>query len=96
MNYSQPMISDFPYSNPVTKIACAVGLLYVGYMAIRTTKVGDDITPVRRKNRKGVMDGAIDKAIDKKNRLLGGGVPSNPDIPYYSRQNHNRRRKGRN
>ena len=65
MNYSQPMISDFPYSNPVTKIACAVGVLYVGYMAIRTTKVGDDITPVRRKNRKGVMDGAIDKAIDK-------------------------------
>ena len=95
MNYTQPMISDFPYSNPVTKIACAVGLLYVGYMAVRSTKVGDDITPVRRKNRKGVMDGVIDKAIDEKNRLLGGGVPSNPDIPYYSRQNHNRRRKGR-
>ena len=93
MNYSNPTIYDFPYSNPVTKIAGAVGLLWLGYVAVRSTQTGDNITPVRRKNRKGVMDGAIDKAIDEKNRVLGGPVPSNPDVPYYSRQNHNRRRK---
>lgn len=93
MNYSFPTISDFPYDNPVTKIAFGVGVAWLGYLAIKSSKAGDSIEPVRRKNRKGVMDGVIDKAIDEKNRVLGGAVPSNPDVPFYSRQNHNRRRK---
>ena len=93
MNYSDTVIRDFPYSNPGTKIACGVGLLWLGYMAIKSTKAHENVTPVRRQNRKGVMDGKIDRAIDARNRALGGPVPSNPDIPYYSRQNHNRRRR---
>ena len=93
MNYSNPKISDFPYDNPVTKIACGIGLLWLGFIAVRSTQTGDSITPIRRKNRKGVMDGKIDKDIDEKNRVLGGPVPSNPNVPFYSRQNHNRRRR---
>lgn len=93
MNYTQPMISDFPYSNPVTKIACGVGVLWLGYLAIRYTKKDEDIIPNRRLNRKGVMNNILDKAIDEKNRVLGGPVPSNPDVPFYSRENYNRRRR---
>ena len=93
MNYSNPMIYDFPYSNPVTKIACGVGLLWLGYVAIKSSKALDEVEPTPRKNRKGVMDGKIDRDIDKKNQVLGGPVPSNPSVPFYSRHNYNRRRK---
>ena len=92
MNYTQPVISDFPYSNPVTKIAGGIGLLWLGFVAIRSCRAEQGVTPIRRKNRKGVMDGAIDKAIDDRNRVLGGSVPSNPDVPFYSRHNYSRRR----
>lgn len=93
MNYEQPMIYDFPYSNPFTKIACGVGLVWLGIIALKSTKVLDEISPTPRKNRKGLMNGKIDKDIEQKNRVLGGPVPSNPNIPFYSRNNYNRRRK---
>lgn len=95
MNYTQPMISDFPYDNPVTKIACGVGILWLGYLAIKHAK-GTDMEPIQRKHFKGFSRNHIDKQIDQKNRALGGKVPSNPEVPFYSNQNYNRRRRSKN
>ena len=95
MNYTQPVIYDFPYDNPVTKVACGIGVLWLGYLAIRYSKKDEEITPVRRLNRKGFMNNILDKAIDEKNRALGGPVPNNPDIPFNSRENYNRARRRR-
>lgn len=94
MEFKQPMIEDFPYDNPVTKIACAVGLAWVGFILIRHAKSSDQ-TPQSRKGREGFTMSKIDDAIDKKNRAYGTKVPSNPDVPFYSRHNYNRRRRSK-
>ena len=95
MNYTQPMTYDFPYENPVTKIACGVAIVYLGFMAIKHAK-GVDQQPIQRKHHKGFTRNNIDEQIDSRNRSLGGKVPSNPSVPFYSNQNYNRRRRSKN
>ena len=92
MNYSTPVIRNFPYDNPVTKFACAVGLGWVAYVAISSAK-RDDRLPQRRKDRQALTANDIDQAIDSRNRAYGGEVPANPDVPHYSRHNYSRRRR---
>lgn len=93
MDYSQPITEDFPYANPVTKVICAVGVAYLGYMGYKYAKASDE-TPESRKGRKRFGLSQIDKIIDDKNRAYGGKVLANPDVPFYSRHNYNRRRRG--
>ena len=93
MNYTQDIVQDFPYDNPLTKIACAMGVLWIGYVAIGYSKRTERL-PERRKHKQAFGLNQIDKQLDSKNRALGGKVPSNPDVPFYSRQNYNRRRRG--
>ena len=83
-----------PYENPYTKVACAVGLAWVAYMGIRYAKHNDD-TPHTRKNRTSLTATSIDNQVDKRNRAFGGKVPSNPDVPFFSRHNYNRRRRSK-
>lgn len=92
MNYTQNIVQDFPYDNPVTKIACAIGVLWLGYVVVGYSKRNERL-PERRKHRQALTTNAIDNAIDARNRAFGGKVPSNPDIPFYSRHNYNRRRR---
>ena len=92
MNYKTPVITNFPYDNPVTKFAGAVGIGWLAYMAISRAK-RDDRLPQRRKDRQRLMSGPVDKAIDSMNRAFGGPVEANPDVPHYSRQNYGRRRR---
>ena len=84
-----------PFDNPYTKAACALGLVWVGYMGIRYAK-RDDIGPERRKNRQSLTLNNIDKQIDSRNFAMGGKIlKSNPDVPFYSRHNYNRRRRSK-
>ena len=92
MNYTTPTINNFPYDNPVTKVACAVGVGWLAYVLISRSK-RDSRLPQRRKQRQALTAGAIDNALDARNRALGGAVPANPKIPFYSRHNYNRRRR---
>ena len=93
MEYSQSITQDFPYSNPITKVICGVGVVYAGYMAYKYAKASDE-DPQSRKGRKRFGLNKIDKIIDDKNRASGGKVLANPDVPFYSRHNYNRRRRG--
>ena len=34
MNYTQPVIQNYPYDNPFTKVACGLGALWVGFVAV--------------------------------------------------------------
>lgn len=95
MNYTQEAILNFPYSNPITKVAMCVGVAYLGYLGVRYAKQ-DDGRPQRRKERQGFTTSHIDHAIDHRNHAYGGPVPSNPIIPFYSRHNYNRRRRSKN
>ena len=95
MNYTQPIVNDFPMSNPVTKFALALGVGYLGFMAVRSAKYTEQ-EPIQRKHHKGFSRNHIDNQIDEKNRLLGGKVPSNHTVPFYSNQNYNRRRRSKN
>ena len=92
MNYRTPIINNFPYDNPVTKVAGAVGIGWLAYVAIRHAKRNEQI-PKRRKDRQRLMAAPIDKAIDAMNRAYGGAVEANPDVPHYSRHNYGRRRR---
>lgn len=92
MNYRTPIINNFPYSNPVTKVAGAIGIGWLAYVAIGYSKRNDKL-PQRRKDRQRLMAGPIDKALDAMNRAYGGPVKANPDVPHYSRQNYGRRRR---
>ena len=80
MNYSTPVVRNFPYDNPVTKLACAVGLGWVAYVAISSAK-RDDRLPQRRKHRQALTSNDIDKAIDSRNRAYGGRSPRIPTSP---------------
>jgi hypothetical protein len=95
MNYSAPSSSiliDQPFNNPLTKIACGIGLVYVGYMGIKyATK--EEPSPHNRRARQGFTTSKVDQAIDHKNKVSGHPVPSNPLVPHYSRHNQNRRRR---
>lgn len=95
MNFQQPMTYDFPYSNPVTKLACGIGVIWLGFVLVRHAKSAD-ATPQRRKGREGFTTNVIDHAIDGKNRVVGKTVLKNLDIPFYSRHNYNRRRRSKN
>ena len=94
MNYTGKVIRDFPYENPITKTACAIGVLWLGFIAINYAERNERL-PERRKNRQALTSNAIDNAIDSRNRALGGKVTSNPSVPFYSRHNYNRRRRGK-
>ena len=92
MNYRTPVINNFPYDNPITKVAGAVGIGWLAYLAISHAKSNEQ-TPQRRKDRQRLMSGPVDKAIDARNRAFGGPVAANPDVPHHSRQNYSRRRR---
>ena len=95
MNYESRPILNFPYDNPITKVAIGIGALWVGFIAIKHAKFSDQ-QPVKRRARQGFTTGKMDHDIDKRNRAFGLPVPSNPDIPFYSRHNYNRRRRSKN
>ena len=88
------IIRDNPMENPVTKFALYAGVAYVAFLLIRSKKAEDKETP-RHKHRQhyGMGYNAIDQQIARNNRAHGGKVKANPDIPYYSRNNVNRRRQ---
>ena len=92
MNYTYPTISDMPYNNPITKIACGVGIVWLGYLAVRSTQVEESSVPRTKHRKGGLINNFLDRSIDEKNRVLGGRDASNPDVPFYSRHNYNRRR----
>ena len=94
MNYAGKATYNFPYENPITKTACAIGVLWLGFMAVNYAKRNERL-PHRRKTRQALTANSIDNAIDARNRALGGKVPSNPDVPFYSRHNYNRRRRSK-
>ena len=83
-----------PYDNPYTKAACVVGIVWLGFIGLKYAK-RDDIGPQRRKNRQSITLNNVDKQIDKRNLAMGGKQPSNPDVPFYSRHNYNRRRRSK-
>ena len=95
MNYTQPVINNFPYENPVTKAAALVGVVWLGFIAIKHAKYTDQ-SPIQRKHHKGFSRNNVDHQIDTRNRAIGGKVPSNPDVPFHSNQNYNRRRRSKN
>ena len=92
MNYRTPVVYDYPWDNPITKVACAVGVGWLAYIAISRSK-RDERLPERRKKRQALTANSIDLQIDARNRAFGGKVPANPDVPWYSRHNFNRRRR---
>ena len=95
MNYTQPVVQNYPYDNPFTKVACGIGALWVGFVAVNYAKRNEQ-TPQRRKHRQALTSNKIDNALDARNRAAGGKVPANPDVPFYSRHNYNRRRRSKN
>ena len=95
MNYSQPIVQNFPYSNPITKVALCAAVAYVGLMAVKYAKK-DDPSPQHRRARQGFTSSKIDHKIDAKNRVFGTPIPANPSVPFYSRHNYNRRRRSKN
>ena len=84
-----------PFDNPYTKVACVLGVVWLGYIGIRYAKKDGHDSPQSRKSRQALTANSIDKQIDGRNRAYGGKVPSNPDIPFYSRHNYNRRRRAK-
>ena len=96
MNYTQPIVKDYPMSNPITYVAIGVGALWLGSLCIKSAKSPDLQQHMERKHHKGLSRNNVDRQIDERNRVLGGKVPSNPDVPFYSNQNYNRRRRSKN
>ena len=94
MEFKQEMVYDFPYSNPITKVACGVAVVWLGYVLIKHAKSAD-VTPQSRKGREALTANKIDNAIDGRNRAYGGSLPSRQDVPFYSRHNYNRRRRSK-
>lgn len=97
MNYtsSQPIIQDYPYDNIFTKVACGVGVAWLAFIGIKHAKYADQL-PQRRKGRQGLTSNNADLQIDSRNRAMGTKVLSNPDVPFHSRHNYNRRRRSKN
>ena len=83
-----------PYGNPYFKAALAVGVLWAGIVAVRSTKFMTP-EPIQRKARQNFTTNKVDRDIDRKNRALGRPVPNNPDVPFQSRHNYNRRRRSK-
>ena len=81
-----------PYDNIFTKVAFGAAILWVGFMGIKYAKYNEQ-SPGSRKNRQALTATNIDHQVDRKNRAMGAKVPSNPDIPFFSRHNYNRRRR---
>ena len=97
MNYNTPansIITNTPFNNPYTKVACGIGVLYLGFMGVRYAKK-DDPSPSNRRARKGFTTGKINHSIDHRNKAFGRPVKNNPKIPYMSRHNYNRRRRSK-
>ena len=98
MNYygNSGVLIDRPFSNPITKAACGVGLLWVGYTAIKYATKQNSTEPMQRRARQGFTTSKVDHAIDSRNKAFGKPVPSNPNVPFDSRHNYNRRRRSKN
>ena len=92
MDFEDPLYYNFPWDNGLTKFVCLVGVGYAGYLAIKYAKYSDQ-SPVQRRARQGFTTSKIDHDIDSRNKSYGVPVPSNPDIPHYSRHNYSRRRR---
>ena len=95
MNYYTDERFNVPFENPITKLACFLGVGYVGYLGVKYA-MADDRMPVQRRARQGFTTSKIDHDIDSRNKYFGRAVPSNPDVPHYSRHNYNRRRRSKN
>ena len=95
MNYTGDVIRNMPFENPYTKLAFGVGVCWLVFLGVKHAKAADD-TPAKRRERKGWTTGKINHDIDKKNKAFGRRVPGNPNVPFYSRHNYNRRRRSKN
>ena len=81
-----------PANDPVLKLtACAFGAWLI-YLCVNKGRK-DRQSPQRRKHRQAITAGSVDKMIDSRNFAVGKKVKSNPDLPFYSRHNYNRRRR---
>ena len=79
-------------SDTISKMAMYSGIAVAGYIAYNKV-MNDDSKPEKRKHRQSLTLGQLDKQIDERNNAFGKRVPANPDVPFYSRHNYNRRRR---
>ena len=86
------VLYDTPWENPYTKAAIGIGVCWLLFIGVRHAK-SNDMTPERRKNRQSLTANNLDTQIDARNRAFGGKIPIKSNIPFFSRQNHNRRRR---
>ena len=73
-------------------IALGMIVVWAGYIALNNT-LNKQNEPSRRKHKQGLTANHIDHQIDQRNRVHGGKVPANLDVPFYSRHNYSRRRR---
>ena len=95
MNYSSEslILQDTPFDNPVTKIAMGVGILYLGFMAVKYAKKEEPSN--NRRARKGFTTNKINHSIDHRNKAFGRPVQNNPKVPFKSRHNYSRGRRSK-
>lgn len=79
-------------SDTMTKIVACGGVALIGYITYNKV-VNDKSRPERRKNRQALTLSDMDKQIDQRNNAFGKKVNANLDVPFYSRNNYNRRRR---
>ena len=79
-------------ADTMTKIVACGGVALIGYITYNKV-VNDKSKPERRKHRQALTLSDMDSQIDNRNSAFGQKVPANPDVPFYSRHNYNRRRR---
>lgn len=79
-------------NNTFLKITTGSLAAWVLFVMVNRAKRNDQ-TPERRKHRQALTAGKVDIQIDSRNRVSGKRAKVNPDIPFYSRHNYNRRRR---
>ena len=79
-------------ADTMTKLVATGGIALIGYIAYNKV-VNDKSNPERRKNRQSLTLSDVDKQIDQRNSAFGKKVDANPEVPFYSRHNYNRRRR---
>lgn len=79
-------------TDTITKATMFGGLALVGYITFNKV-MNKENQPERRKHRQALTLSDMDNQVDARNQAYGQKIPSNPDVPFYSRQNYNRRRR---
>ena len=79
-------------ADTMTKLVAIGGVALVSYITYNKV-VNDKSNPERRKHRQALTLSDVDKQIDQRNNAFGKKVTANPEIPFYSRHNYNRRRR---